>query len=233
MATDPYWQLSKDYTTITATHDLTIKAIEYEDITRIENDALITTRAPTKVHEFRVQRAILVAASPVLANLLATNGAEKTTVELHGDSAKALEIWFKILHSSPSSPELEDTEFTHLATSIKDVLDVLATAHKYGLDVKAEKAQIWFAAWFDAQVGREDGKKFGYLDFQALVYPCWAFDYAGGFTFVTKALVYRSNGQIFERQPEGFRDESLHVPGGVVREFLFPLPLPLHTRISN
>lgn len=217
MATDPYWQLEKEYTTISPDHDLTIKAVEYKEVTRTENDKQVKESAPSKVHEFRVKRDVLCAASPVLRKLLTTGfrEAEQTTVELHGDPAKALEVWFKIFHAT--SDELEDVEFAYLGTDLKDVWEVLATAHKYEIDPKDAKAKAWFDDWYTAQFGRED-RRFGFLEFQALVFPCHAFDNARGFTFATKQLVYRANGHITERRPDGFEHDHLHLSSNIIRK---------------
>lgn len=216
MSTDQYWQLEKEYTTIADDHDLTVKAVEYEEVKRIENCKSITDSAPCKVHEFRVKRELLCAASPVLCKLLTAGfrETEQTTIELHGDPAKALGIWFKILHAEDGS--FEGVVFTHDDIELKDVWQVLSTAQKYEITPKEAKAKAWFEGWYNAQAHRE-GRRFGYLDFQALVFPCHAFDYAQGFAFASKQLVYRSNGHIAERQPEGFKQDNLHLDHLIIR----------------
>lgn len=229
MATDPYWQLEKEYLTIADSHDLTVKAISYAPVQRTENGRTITDSAPSKVHEFRVQRECLSAVSEVLRKLLTAGfrEAEKTTVELHEDPPKALQTWFKIAHST--SEKLEGVEFAFFDTSLKDVWEVLSTAHKYGIDPKEPKAKAWFGKWYAAHVNRPDGKKWNYFDFQALIFPCYTFDHAHGFAFATKMLVYRSNGHIMERQPEGFKEDGLHLSGNVIRESFSLLTHNPHT----
>lgn len=230
MATDPYWQLEKEYTTVTDKHDLTVKAIEYKEVTRTENDKQVTDSVPCKVHEFRVKRDALCNASPVLRKLLTTGfrEAEQTTVELHGDPAKTLETWFKIFHAT--SADLEGTDFTYLPTDLKNVWEVLATAHKYEIDPKGAKAKAWFGNWYTAQSDRQD-RRFGFLEFQALIFPCHAFDYAPGFTFVTKQLVYRANGHITERRPNGFKHEHLHISSNIIRKH-FPPAIRLNVSLT-
>lgn len=223
MATNAYWQLEKEYTTIAVQHDLTIKAIEYKVVERTEDGKQVKESVPCKVQEFRVKRDALCAASPVLRKLVTTGfrEAEQTTVELHGDPAEALETWFKIFHAT--SPELEGVEFAYLQIDLKSIWDMLATAHKYEIDPKDVKARAWFENWYAAQSERED-RRFGYLDFQALVFPCHAFDYAPGFTFATKQLVYRANGHITERRPDGFEHDHLHISSNIIRKPALPLP---------
>lgn len=231
MATDPYWQLEKEYSTIADNADLIVKAIQYEQVKRTENGTTVTDSAPCKVHEYRVKRETLSAASPVLRKLLTAGfrETEQTSIELHEDDAAALEIWLKIMHAA--SPTLEGVTFAYVDTDIKDVWEVLGTAHKYEIDPKDAKAKAWFEKWYAAQMNRPD-HRFGYLDFQALIFPCYTFDHAIGFTHATKQLVYRSNGHITERQPTGFRQDNLHLSSNIIRECRIP-PMPLAELPTN
>ena len=185
MATDPYWQLEKEYTTLTADHDLTVKAIEYGDVTRTENDKAVTTKAPTKVHEYRLSRETLINASPVFRKLL-TNAnfreSEQHVVELHEDPPQTLKIWLEIFHKVAPFEELVET------VNFKGLWDLLATAHKYEIDPKSADSKAWFEAWWKVNVppGGKNGKRLGYVDNQALLLPCWAFDHAKGWQSVTK-----------------------------------------------
>lgn len=137
------------------------------------------------MHEYRLSRDELTAASPVFRNLLTTaifREASEKTVELHEDPPQALVTCFKILHDVPF-----DTD-AFKSINLKGVWEVLATAHKYDIDPRGAKAQAWFVAWWAANwaTGGIDGKKFGYEQFQALLYPCWTFDYAPGWQEATK-----------------------------------------------
>lgn len=150
MATDPYWQLEKEYTTITDSHDLTLKAIAYTEMTRTENDKTITESKPSKVHEFRVNRAVLCAASPVWGKLLAAGFGEpeQTTVELHDDPTKALETWLHVIHAEDASAAaLEGAKFGYRDVELKGLWEMLSVAHKYEIDTKEAKAKGWFENW--------------------------------------------------------------------------------------
>ena len=97
MAPDTYWQLEREYYTIAEPHDLVIRLIENEDITRTEGDSAVTESKPCKLHLFKVDRATLSNSGPYFRKLL-TNGsfkeASEDTIDIHEDGFEGLMLWF-------------------------------------------------------------------------------------------------------------------------------------------
>ncbi|KAK5124014.1 hypothetical protein LTR85_002211 [Meristemomyces frigidus] len=212
MAANSYWQLEKKYYTIVEEHDLVIRLIEHEDITRTEGDDTVTESKPSKVHEFKVKRDALLSSGPYFRKLLSDGSfkeASQDTVDLHEDSAKGMTIWFKILHGS-----VDDTTYQ---ASIDDLWHLLATAHKYGFDPKSEAAVGWFGKWYDVQT-RNHERSFDYKEHAQLLFPCYTFDHAQGFRAATKYLVYRATGHIVERRPLGFQYEHLRLDQNILQQ---------------
>ena len=241
MATDTYWQLEKEYYTISTSHDFIIRVIEYANVTRIVLNEDGTAKevkeaVASKVHEFKVKRGVLTANSAYFNKSLFQADGQPTAAEkldLHNDQPGAIEVWLKILHAS-------DVHSTLAATSIKRLWDVLATAFKYGFDPNMAGAKAWFGAWYvccppmssfwrlmltrSRSCVRYDLKKssagryFDYQDYQSLLFPLHTFDHAEGFQQATKYLADRSTGHITERKPDGFTDDHLRLDSIVIRE---------------
>ena len=215
MVTDTYWQLEKEYYTIATDHDLIVRVIEYEEVTRTQLKEDGTSReikesVPSKVHEFKVKREVVVNSSTYFSKLIHTGGPFKEggqdRIDLHEDPPASVELWFKLLHGCDVSSMLE-------GTSITGVWEVLATAHKYGLDPKVTEAKAWFAKWFQAH---DDA--FDYQEYQSLLFPCYTFDDADRFQQITKHLVYQASRHITERKPDGFHHDHLRMDANIMRE---------------
>ncbi|KAK4546193.1 hypothetical protein LTR36_002330 [Oleoguttula mirabilis] len=213
MTANTYWQLEKEYYTIATEHDLVIRLIEHENVTRTGGDATVTESKPYKVHEFKVKRDTLSNSGPYFRKLLSDGNfkeAGQDTIDLHEDgSVVGFIVWFKVLHAT-----VDDTTYQ---ASIDDIWNMLATAHKYGFDPRSEAARGWFAKWYDAQQTTRE-RSFDYKDHAQLLFPCYTFDHAQGFRAATKYLVYRATGHIVERRPPGFAYEHLRLDQNVLRE---------------
>ena len=212
MATDTYWQLEKEYYTISPNHDLIIRAIEYVEITRTEGDGAnaheVKSSVPNKVHEFKVQRDVLVKSSTYFHELLGANGGFKEGDDLHEDPAGSVELWLKILHGC-------DLQSTYETTTIKGVWEMLATAHKYGLDPKMAAAKTWFESWYKTHRAKA---YFEFHEYRELLFPCHTFDYPAGFKEASKYLSYNAAGHITEKRPDGFYHEHLRLDQNIMRE---------------
>ncbi|KAK5137621.1 hypothetical protein LTR08_007916 [Meristemomyces frigidus] len=206
------WQLEHEYYTIADPHDLVIRVVEHEDITRTEGNGTITESKACKLHIFKVKRDTLSNSGPYFRKLL-TNGnfkeASQDTIDMHEDSVKGLALWFKLLHDKAD-------ESTYKA-GIDDVWFMLATANKYGFDPGAEVATKWFGKWYEFQTRRQD-HSFDYMEHQQLLFPCFTFDHIQGFRAATKYLVYRASGHITEKRPDGFSHDHLHMDPIVLQQ---------------
>ena len=192
-----YWQLEKEYYAVSVTPDLAIRIIEHELITRAEGNGSITENIPYKVHEFKVSGAVLAFASAMLNGLLARSPPNITTVDVHEKDGsgmiQGLKFWFELLHGL----------FNDDMQSLKliDVWNVIATAHKYGFNTRGQAAKNWFDGWYKAQF---QINKFGFKEYEQLLYPTYVFDHAYGFAQTTKNLCYRAHGTINQKQPASF-----------------------------
>ncbi|KAK3718302.1 hypothetical protein LTR37_005115 [Vermiconidia calcicola] len=219
MATDTYWQLEHEYYTIATDHDLIVRVIEHEDIERTEGEGIdakiVKDFVPNKVHEFKVKRSVLANSSEYFQKLLDTNSSfkesQQSRIDLLGDEARSAEIWFKILHGSPSG-------LTNLDITIKNVWEMLLIAHKYGLDPKLPVAKAWFEAWWIANKKKANGSTFGFGEYRELLFPCHTFEYAPGFAAATKYLAYNTIGHITEQRPNGFHHHHLRLDQGIVQQ---------------
>ena len=218
MAADTTWQLEKETYTISLDHDLIVRVFEHATITRTEGTGesshTVKESVKIKVHDFKVKRIQVACCSDVFNKLLSTDSGFKDAtqdyIELHEDSARILELWFKILHAGADIPTDENA-------TIKDVWEMLAVALKFGINPQScSSAKLWFLYWYHANQKKDDGNFFGYQDYQALLFPCHAFDYAEGFQRVTKYLVFHANGDITERQPDGFRQDNLRLDSNII-----------------
>ena len=108
---------------------------------------------------------------------------------------------------------------------MKGVWEVLAAAHKYGLDPKSSAAKMWFLKWYLANSTNANwkrqgvNKRFDFKDYQSLLFPCHTFDYAQGFKAATQYLVYHAKGHITERRPDGFLHDHLRLDQIIIRKF--------------
>ncbi len=73
----------------------------------------------------------------------------------------------------------------------------------------------WFERWYNSNIltVRVDLRN---EKFSQLLYPCWQFDYAGGFLHATKAAIYRSEGHITEGKPT--KHYECHLPSRIIRK---------------
>jgi hypothetical protein len=152
---------------------------------------------PTKIHEFKVDRDTLRAASAHFSTLLEE---DQDLIEIHEEDAgnvTGLTTWFKIAHYVVTADLYE----LHLY----EIWYVCSVAEKYGFDPQAQKAKEWFDGWYNHQ---PSVKHFNFRDYEQLMLPTFFFDHAVGFAHTTKYLAYRSNGPISEAQPEDFRAEN-------------------------
>ena len=73
----------------------------------------------------------------------------------------------------------------------------------------------WFAKWYSAQ--RYDKKDLIVLDQRQLLFPCYRFDHAEGFTRATRFLAYNVRGNIHEANP--IEHDELHLPVFTTRKY--------------
>jgi hypothetical protein len=212
-------QLEREFSTISTAHDLIIRVIEYFTVTRTElnEDGTATEvkkSVPCKTHEFKVKREVLAGNSTYFKNTLYDKEGQPTSdekIDIHDDEPGAIEVWLKLLHGC-------DVDSTIASTSLKGIWDILATAYRYEFDAKLPGAKSWFVAWYGANRGKkEEGKYFDYKDYQSLLFPCYAFDYAEGFQQATRYLSYRAQGHITEKKPEGFTEDFLRLDANIMR----------------
>ena len=209
MATDSYSHLEKQDYTLAVDYDFTVRVIEYGNVIRTEGDGdaayNVTVVGPKKVHEFKGKRDILIANSTHMQALLSDNGGaneKRSTTDLDEHSVLGITVWLKLVHGS-------EVKSTYTTMSLRDMWEILATADKYKFNTKIAEAKTWFEGWYTANQTDKAGKKFDFKDFQMLLLPCYTFDYAAGFAFATRYLVYRATGNITERKPEGFENLRL------------------------
>lgn len=206
-------ELSKEYHAIVESHDMVIRIVEHDSDQLMEGESV-----PKKVHEFSVVREIVSKASTYFNKLLAANFKEgqQTTIDLHEDNPSAMAVWFKIMHGCALDIAVVKS------TTMKGVWEVLAAAHKYGLDPKGDNAKAWFAAWHDGGF-LQSSQEFMITEFktyQMVLFPCYAFDHAAGFAAATKYLVYNARGHISELRPRGFRHDHLRLDSAIMSTLL-------------
>lgn len=152
----------------------------------------------------RVRRDVVTSNSSVLTVLLCSPNFRESSqnlVELKGDSARAMEIWFRVFHDTVT-PET-------YAAPVAEMWELVSACDKYQFKVKHLKK--WYASWFQQQ----DVQK---VKQGQLLYPCWIFDHAKGFHDATRHLVYESAYHIEESNPtEHYR---LHLPARVIRKLI-------------
>ncbi|KAK5699159.1 hypothetical protein LTR17_023476 [Elasticomyces elasticus] len=202
MATDTYWQLEKDFYTISADHDFVVRIVEHETVTRTQGDGEaaqpITESVPSKVHEYRVKRDVLSENSNYFANMLSDakfKEAEGSMIELHEDNALAMTVWLKIIHDV-----VDDTTYQ---LSLDDVWYMLAAAQTYGFSTGSPAAKLWFEKWYDTD------PNFDFKEHQMMLLPLHSFDHAIGFRVASKYIVYRATGNIFDRRPSAFEHSTI------------------------
>ncbi|KAK5684628.1 hypothetical protein LTR17_027177 [Elasticomyces elasticus] len=211
MATDTYWQLEKDFYTISADHDFVVRIIEHETVTRTQGDGdaaqTVTESVPSKVHEFRVKRDVLSENSTYFANMLSDakfKEGEGSTIELHEDNALAITVWLKIIHDV-----VDDTTYQ---LSLDDVWYMLAAAQKYGFSTRSPAAKLWFEKWYDTD------PNFDFKEHQMMLLPLHSFDHAVGFRVASKYIVYRATGNIFDRRPSAFENGTLGLDPNIINQ---------------
>ncbi|KAK4952040.1 hypothetical protein LTR10_009960 [Elasticomyces elasticus] len=211
MATDTYWQLEKDFYTISADHDFVVRIIEHETVTRTQGDGdtaqIITESVPSKVHEFRVKRDVLSENSNYFANMLSDakfKEGEESMIELHESNALAITVWLKITHDV-----VDDTTYQ---LSLDDVWYMLAAAQKYGFSTRSPAAKLWFEKWYDTD------PNFDFKEHQMMLLPLHSFDHASGFRVASKYIVYRATGNIFDRRPAAFEHGTLGLDPNIINQ---------------
>lgn len=171
------------------------------------------------MHDLKVKRDTLINAAEYFKKLVdgGFKESQQSIVELKEDSAESAEgviVWLKILHGS----HVKST----YSINLRGIWEVLAAAHKYGLDPKSKEGKAWFEGWYSANQSKADGKKFDFKDYQSLMFPCHTFEHARGFTVATEYLVYRATGHITERRPEGFTHDHLRLNQIIIRKLALP-----------
>ena len=104
-----------------------------------------------------------------------------------------------------------------IETKIQRIWNIINAGDKYLFDgaLLSGFFQRWYHRNVDLSGSRAD------LDFvRQLALPCYMFDYAEGFSAVTKWLVYNCVGHITENRPPGFKWKHMHLcPPDFVREY--------------
>lgn len=174
---------------ITPNSDLII--IIKEVYPRISGDTVVC------VHELEVSKEVMSKNMYFRAATLSKSFADtgKDFYEVKGDDSAALKVWLQILHGT--------RDRTSLAIDIASVWHVLVLARKYDFDALGEAAKKWFQEWYDQRAG-----KLNTLQCRELIYPCYTFDCAKGFTAITKHLAYNTGGHIQESRPTGVSSEQ-------------------------
>lgn len=168
---------------------------------------------PKHVHEFYVNRAIVASSSVPFRRLLGSTTSFKPveeSIDLLEEHPVAFAIWLHIMHDS------KDIVTTY-SCSITAVWEVLETAHKWVLDPTAPGPKAWFEGWYETTsqnptLRAEDYQYF----FQALMFPCHAFDFPKGWAATTKYLAYNVKGHISEERPPGFYRDHLRLPQHII-----------------
>lgn len=122
---------------------------------------------------------------------------------------KGVITWLEILHGS---------DFTYSSIDIRHVWEMLAAAHKYGLDPNLYSAKAWFNGWYKEHHDGVNYKSRNFEDCQMLMFPCYTFNHSKGFAAATKYLAYHATGHVVERRPDGFTLEHLRLDQRIIRK---------------
>ncbi|KAJ5715386.1 uncharacterized protein N7483_012567 [Penicillium malachiteum] len=115
---------------------------------------------------------------------------EDHVITLYGDNIQSMRIWFSVFYREEVNPA---------DVSIKEIWHTIRASDKYAID--GEKLP---AVWEELDTQRE------------LLFPCHFYDHAEAFQILTKSLVYKSEEQVFEKNPIG--DHRLHLRPLVIQQ---------------
>lgn len=187
--------------------DRLIKVNEYEDSDNVNSDnEPVLKRTGT----FKVTSKILVEESTYFSGMFRTEWRESSTeIVLKHDKAKAMEALLQFMHGVTVAVD---------SLSIPDVWHLIKTADKYLFPL--EKMAVWFMKWFGHQLEKKSAGDYQTLEEcefeRQLLFPCWAFDYATGFQYLTRHLAYNMGGHITESNPTRLRET--HLPPRVIQQ---------------
>lgn len=129
--------------------------------------------------------------------------ATQGTVDMEVDTVISVEVCLRALHNRM-------TEEMY-AVPVEEVWEVIQYCEYRRIDVS--KLKVWFDKWLEVR----DIKKIKIVDtdeMRKLLFPCYVFDHAKGFAFLTKSLAYRMSDHVTEINPTAYR--SLHLDGNVI-----------------
>lgn len=162
------------------------------------------------VFEFEVSRQVLTEI-PYFRRLLTRESrqGEQEVVILRGDDPKAWKTLLQILHGrlERSSYEVPTDAVWH----------ILLIAEKYGISPTRQNARDWFDEWLVTQ--SHEGHFTDYRRLCEILFPCYAFDHALGFSACTMWLAYNSVCHIKEMRPAYFEEHThLRLDHGIMRK---------------
>ncbi|GES57851.1 hypothetical protein ATEIFO6365_0002078600 [Aspergillus terreus] len=192
---------------IAADGDRVIKVNEYED----RDDASSTNEPVLKrTGTFKVNSKTLADKSSYFSGMFRTEWRESSNqIILKHDNVKVMEDLLHFMHGAAVAVD---------SLSIPDVWHLIKSADKYLFPLK--KMAVWFAKWFEHQRAQKTAGDYQTLpecEFERqLLFPCWAFDYAAGFQYLTRHLAYNMGGHITESNPTRLRET--HLPPRVIQQ---------------
>ncbi|TVY83648.1 hypothetical protein LSUE1_G002598 [Lachnellula suecica] len=194
---------SQSFVEIDPQGDLTLVVVEYDYNATSGNGEHPVLRSAS----FKVSREILLGAEDddywlkLLSGGFSEAGSNQITLE--DDSVAAMELWLRVFHDA-----FVDESYD---LPIKEVWHAIQLSHKYFFHL--EKLDSWFKAYWR----KMEKKSLKLEELKELMYPCWEFEHATAFAYVTKRLVLETAGHVEERNPTRFG--NLHCNHRMIRLF--------------
>jgi len=120
--------------------------------------------------------------------------AARGTVGMEVDTVISVEVCLRALHNCMTKEMY--------AVPVEEVWEVIQYCEYRRIDISKPKA--WFDKWLDVR----DIKKIkivGIDEMRKLLFPCYVFDHAKGFAFLTKSLAYQLSDHVTEINPTAYR----------------------------
>jgi len=154
----------------------------------------------------KVSRKVLIDNSePFKAEFTGKRWEETTqgTVDMEVDTALSVEVSLRALHNNINEEMY--------VVPVEEVWEVIQYCEYRRIDVSNLRA--WFDKWLEVK----DIKKINIKDnaeMRKLLFPCYVFNHAKGFAFLTKTLTYQMSDHVTEINPTVYR--ALHLDGNVI-----------------
>ncbi|KAF8866840.1 hypothetical protein BDZ45DRAFT_768617 [Acephala macrosclerotiorum] len=127
---------------------------------------------------------------------------DASNIDVEIDTLISVEVVLRAIHNT-----LNDNMYG-LGVPISEVWEAIQFCDYRQIEVS--KLNSWFAKWLE----RKDMKKLGHSDMKQLLFPCYTFDHAYGFAFMTRSLAYQCAEHTTEWNPTEYR--HLHLDGNAV-----------------